>query len=94
MGQELHSFGNAFNAIQLSLDNHLRLRAQVSRPRHPDKSIEAVLVLLESMGWAVEKAKGRSAHAWGFTRCPENATDRCRNGVFCQMQVWTTPRNP
>lgn len=66
----------------------------MTRPRHPDKEIEAALLKLECLGWRVEKSKGRSAHAWGFARCPANAKDTCRNGVFCQNQIWTTPRNP
>ena len=66
----------------------------MARPRHPDKAIEAALTALEKLGWFVEKSKGRSAHAWGYVRCPENAKDKCRNGVFCQNQIWSTPRNP
>lgn len=64
------------------------------RKRHPVKEIEAALAALESRGWAVEEAKGRSAHAWGFVLCPANAKDACRSGVFCRMSVWGTPRNP
>lgn len=64
------------------------------RPRHPNKTIEAALAQLERLGWRVETSKGRSAHAWGFARCPENAKDKCRNGVFCQTQIWSTPGNP
>jgi hypothetical protein len=66
----------------------------MTRPRHPDKTIEAALAELEGLGWFVEKSKGRSAHAWGYVLCPENAKDKCRNGVFCRNQVWSTPRNP
>tara|TARA_R110002153_G_scaffold38172_1_gene111067 strand:- start:58 stop:339 length:282 start_codon:yes stop_codon:yes gene_type:complete len=66
----------------------------MTRPRHPNKAIEAALAELERLGWRVEKSKGRSAHAWGFARCPENAKDKCRNGVFCQNQIWSTPGNP
>ncbi|MCW3784194.1 hypothetical protein [Defluviimonas salinarum] len=66
----------------------------MSRPKHPDKEIEAVLVVLEKMGWSVQKAKGGSAHSWGFVLCPANARDACRSGVFCRMSVWSTPRNP
>jgi hypothetical protein len=64
------------------------------RPKHPIKEIEAALVELESMGWSVEKAKGRSAHSWGYVLCPANATDSCRSGIFCRMSVWSTPRAP
>lgn len=66
----------------------------MTRSRHPNKAIEAALAELESLGWRVEKSKGRSAHAWGFVRCPMNAKDKCRNGVFCQNQIWSTPGNP
>lgn len=66
----------------------------MSRPKHPSKEIERVLVELEKLGWQVEKAKGKSAHAWGFVLCPENARELCRSGVFCRMSVWSTPRNP
>lgn len=66
----------------------------MSRPRQPDKAIEAALAELEDLGWSIEKSKGRSALAWGFARCPENARAECRNGVFCQNQIWSTPRNP
>ena len=41
----------------------------MTRPRHPNKAIEAALAELERLGWRVEKSKGRSAHAWGFARC-------------------------
>lgn len=66
----------------------------MTKPRHPNKTIEAALAKMEDLGWTVETSKGRSAHAWGFVRCPQNAKDKCRNGVFCQTQVWSTPRNP
>lgn len=66
----------------------------MARRRHPDKTIEAALAELEQLGWRVETSKGRSAHAWGYVRCPANAKGLCRNGVFCQNQVWSTPRNP
>ena len=64
------------------------------RPRHPDRVIEAALRELEAQGWMVERAKGRSAHAWGFALCPANAGAECQGGVFCRMSVWSTPRNP
>ena len=64
------------------------------RKRHPNRDIEAALRALEAMGWSVDEAKGRSAHAWGFALCPANARDACRSGVFCRMSVWSTPRNP
>ena len=64
------------------------------RKRHPDKEVEAALKALEAVGWTVEEAKGRSAHAWGSVLCPANARDACRSGVFCRMSVWSTPRSP
>lgn len=64
------------------------------RPRHPNKDIENALSELEEMGWTVETAKGRSAHAWGYVLCPANAGDACRSGTFCRMSVWSTPRSP
>ena len=45
----------------------------------------------ESLGWRVEKSRGRSAHTWGFARCPEHTKDKCRNGVFCQNQIRSAP---
>lgn len=66
----------------------------MGRSRHPDKDIEQALVTLEAMGWTVENAQGRSAHAWGFVLCPANAGNACRAGTFCRMSVWSTPRNP
>jgi hypothetical protein len=66
----------------------------MGRSRHPDKDIEGALGILEAMGWTVEMAKGRSAHAWGYVLCPANAGEACRSGTFCRMSVWSTPRNP
>jgi hypothetical protein len=66
----------------------------MARNRHPSKDIEGALLELESMGWRVEEAKGRSAHSWGYVLCPANAGDACRSGVFCRMSVWSTPRSP
>ena len=64
------------------------------RKRHPNREIEAALKALEAAGWTVERAKGRSAHGWGFVLCPANAGDACRSGVFCRMSVWSAPRSP
>lgn len=66
----------------------------MARNKHPDKKIEAALKKLESAGWVVEAAKGRSAHSWGYVLCPANAGNACRSGTFCRMSVWSTPRNP
>ena len=63
----------------------------MSRKKHTSKEIEAVLRELEHLGWTVTASK--RGHAWGFLRCPKNDKD-CRCGEFCQMSVWSTPRNP
>jgi len=60
------------------------------RKKHPNKEIEAVLCYAESRGWHVVERQG---HAWGSVRCPQHRED-CRCGLFCQMSVWSTPRNP
>lgn len=62
----------------------------MSRKRHTSKEIEAVLRELEAFGWVVVEGRG---HAWGLLRCPANSKD-CRCGEFCQMSVWSTPRDP
>lgn len=62
----------------------------MSRKRHPSKEIEAVIQELEALGWTVIEGKG---HAWGILRCPQNSAE-CRCGEFCQMSVWSTPKNP
>lgn len=60
------------------------------RKTHPCKEIESVLRELEALGWTIVEGRG---HAWGLLRCPANAPE-CRGGVFCQMSVWSTPRDP
>jgi hypothetical protein len=64
-----------------------------TRPRHPDKHIEAALRYVESHGWVVDKSEGRAAHAWGTAKCPYNVTT-CRDGLFCRFSIWGTPTNP
>jgi len=61
----------------------------LARKTHKSKEIEAVLQELEALGWAVVEGKG---HAWGVLRCPANSKE-CRCGEFCQMSVWSTPKN-
>lgn len=56
--------------------------------------MEAALRVLEAIGWTVEKAKGRSTHAWGFAHGPANARDARRPGLFCRMSMWNAQRNP
>ena len=60
------------------------------RKKHPNKEIESAIAYAESMGWEVI---ARTGHAWGSLRCPSNNPD-CRSGLFCQMSVWSTPKNP
>jgi len=59
------------------------------RKKHPNKEIEAAIFYAESKGWRVVERKG---HAWGSLRCPHNRDD-CRCGQFCQMSIWSTPKN-
>lgn len=58
----------------------------MSRKKHPDKEIEAVIQYAESRGWHYKKA-GASAHAWGRLICPLHTRDGC------MMSIWSTPRN-
>ena len=61
------------------------MRSQV----HPSPDIEAAVSYDEANGWTWRKTTG---HAWGLLRCPWN--DRARRlGLYCQMSVWSTPRN-
>ncbi len=60
------------------------------RSRHTRKEIEEVLQKLEAEGWMIVPGKG---HVWGLLRCPRNS-EECRCGVFCQMSVWSTPKDP
>ena len=64
-------------------------------PAHPDKAIEAALRALEARGWTIEKAKGRSAHAWGLRA----VSGQCRGGVpgrgvLPDVGLEQEPRNP
>lgn len=59
----------------------------MTRPKHPNKEIEAAVAHAESKGWRY-KAAGKSAHCWGRLLCPD-ATP-----AGCQMSVWSTPRSP
>jgi hypothetical protein len=61
----------------------------MARPRHPKSEIEAVLKYAESKGWTV---KVGGSHAWGKLYCPFNSKV-CRNGEFCIMSIWSTPKN-
>lgn len=56
----------------------------MSRPRHPDKHIEAAIQYAESLDWRVIMATG---HAWGHLYCPLPEREGCR------ISVWSTPRS-
>ncbi len=58
--------------------------------KHPNKEINKVVQHALSNGWTLRAANG---HAWGVLRCPKNKAD-CRLGRFCQISVWSTPKNP
>jgi len=58
--------------------------------KHPNKEIDDVVRYARTKGWSVKTASG---HAWGILKCPQNSVD-CRCGQFCQMSVWSTPKNP
>lgn len=57
--------------------------------KHPNKEINKAVQHAILNGWTLKPAKG---HAWAILRCPNNKPD-CRCGLFCQMSVWSTPRN-
>lgn len=61
------------------------------RPRHPDKEVELAILHAEATGWTCMKRDGKG-HCWGILRCPHNDA-KCRCGEFCQLSVWSTPRN-
>jgi len=62
------------------------------RKKHPNSKIEEAVLYAESKGWVYEKP-GKSAHAWGKIKCPNNDSD-CRCGIFCQKSIWSTPKHP
>ncbi|MGJ3262312.1 MAG: hypothetical protein ACFE0R_03665 [Salinarimonas sp.] len=55
----------------------------LTRPRHPDKEIEAAVAYAEARGW-----RFRPQGHWGRLYCPHRQRDGCRVGVF------GTPRDP
>jgi hypothetical protein len=57
----------------------------MSRPRHPNKHIEAALKYAESCGWRVVTP---AAHAWGRILCALESRDGCA------YSIWSTPKNP
>ena len=58
--------------------------------KHPNKDINEAVKYAIKNGWAVEMSNG---HAWAQLKCPYNE-DTCRNGIYCQVSIWSTPRNP
>ena len=77
---------------QSSVDNCQRNKCIMTRKKHQNKGIEKAIKLAESHGWRVRKASG-AAHPYAVLKCPHNDR-KCRCGVFCQVSVWSTPRNP
>lgn len=58
--------------------------------RHPCKEIRESIKFATDNGWTLKKADG---HAWGVLRCAQNDVN-CRGHEFCQISIWSTPRNP
>lgn len=59
----------------------------MTRPKHPDKDVEAAIRYAEAHGWTLRKG----GH-WGFLYCPYNDAE-CRCGTRCKAGVWSTPKN-
>ncbi|MFJ1298556.1 hypothetical protein ACILG0_01245 [Pseudomonadota bacterium AL_CKDN230030165-1A_HGKHYDSX7] len=59
-------------------------------PAHPDKDIQAALRHAVAWGWRIQTSRG---HAWGRLYCPYE-DPRCREGDFCIVSIWSTPRSP
>lgn len=70
--------------LLVDIRQRLLYYVNVARRRHPSKVIEEAVRYAESSGWSYRIA-GKSAHAWGFIRCP---------GGCPQFAVWSTPRVP
>lgn len=83
-----------YNGCRLTTENrstNYSVRQELARSRtHPNADIEAAISHAEAKNWTWRSATG---HAWGLLRCPWNDCN-CRLGLFCQMSVWSTPRNP
>ena len=82
----------------MSVDNRGELRLPwrkafgMARRRHANREIEGALRHAEMYGWRVEVSAGH-AHAWGRMYCP-NPDSQCREGEFCIVSIWSTPRSP
>ena len=64
----------------------------MARKQHTSKEIEREIQFAEKKGWRL-RPPGKSAHCFGILMCPHNDKD-CRCGVYCQVSVWGTPKNP
>ncbi|WP_419552005.1 hypothetical protein [Candidatus Poriferisodalis sp.] len=58
--------------------------------RHPDKDVNAALEAMSEAGWRIERARSRSAHAWGKAFCPYSEQ---RAHLDCAVSVSGTPRS-
>ena len=58
--------------------------------RHTDKDIDAAIAKMRDAGWRIERAKGRSAHAWGKAFCPWEGHNRHKD---CATSISGTPRS-
>ena len=59
------------------------------RERHPDKDIAAAIAEMTGAGWRIERARGRTAHAWGKAFCPKEGHGR---HLDCATSISGTPR--
>ncbi len=59
----------------------------MSRPKHPNKTIEEAIQYAESKEWYYLKS-GNSSHAWGRLLCSKKERGGCR------MSIWSTPKVP
>ena len=64
----------------------------MARKSHKNPDIESAIQYAEDNDWEFVES-GKSAHAWGKLRCPNN-DKACRCGDFCQNSIWGTPKNP
>jgi hypothetical protein len=58
--------------------------------KHPNKDVNKAVQHALEKGWTIKAASG---HAWAIIRYPKNKPE-CSCGMFCQISVWSTPRNP
>lgn len=62
----------------------------MKRVKHPKSEIEEVLKYAEQRKWSIEVG---GSHVLGKLYCPFN-DKTCRDGIFCIMSIWSTPKNP